>query len=128
MEKEFISYQLSLRMKALQFDYDCFAFYQIEYHEDRPIMVDDDDQYRVSGLRTCKNSEIPEHYVAAPLYQQAFRWFRKEYPDLDFGVAKIHNGTNNYHYHINLEWEFFEGIYEEAELHCLTKLIEGVEK
>jgi hypothetical protein len=128
MKRDFIPYQLALRMKALQFDYDCFAFYQIEYHEDTPIMVDDDSQYRVSGLRTCKNSEIPEHYVSAPLYQQAFRWFRKEYPELDFGVAKIHNGTNNYHYHINLEWEFFEGIYEEAELQCLIKLIEVVEK
>lgn len=56
----------------------------------------------------------------------AFRWFRDKYPDFDFGVAKIHNGTNNYHYHINLKWEFFEGTYEEAETACLTKLIEIV--
>lgn len=58
----------------------------------------------------------------------AFRWFREKYSDLDFGVAKIHNGTNNYHYHINLAWEFFEGTYEEAELACLRKLIEIVKE
>jgi hypothetical protein len=34
MKREFIPYQLALRVKALGFDYDCFAFYQIEYHED----------------------------------------------------------------------------------------------
>ncbi len=115
MEKDFISYQLALRMKALQFDYDCFAFYQIEYHEDRPIMVDDDAQYRVSGLRTCKNSEIPEHYVSAPLYQQAFRWFRE----------------NHKLSHIWIMDELLDSgelTYEEAELQCLIKLIEGVEK
>ena len=73
---------------------------------------------------------IPEPIVdswrSLTLYQQAFRWFRENYPDLDFAVGKIYNGTNKYHYHINLEWEFFEGTYEEAELACLKKLIEIV--
>ena len=88
MKKEFVTYELALRMKALQFDYDCFAFYQIEYHEDTTIMVDDDAQYRVSGLRTCKNSEIPEHYIAAPLYQQVFRWLYQKL-DIEKGVMPL---------------------------------------
>ena len=69
---------------------------------------------------------IVDSWRSLTLYQQAFRWFREKYPYLDFGIGKIHNGTNNYHYHINLEWEFFEGTYEEAELACLKKLIEIV--
>ena len=69
---------------------------------------------------------IVDSWRSLTLYQQAFRWFRENYPYLDFGIGKIHNGTNNYHYHINLEWEFFEGTYEEAELACLKKLIEMV--
>jgi len=57
----------------------------------------------------------------------AFRWFREKY-GLDFGIGKIYNGTDNYHYHINLEWQYFEGNYEEAELACLIKLIEIVKE
>ena len=133
MEKDFIPYQLALRMKALQFDYDCFAFYQIEYHEDTPIMVDDDSQYRVSGLRTCKNSEIPEHYVASPLYQQAFRWFRDNYNlyhNIDkhgywFFEIKKDEGFGDLTEVISV-YDFDR--YEEAELQCLIKLIEVVEK
>ncbi len=125
MEKDFISYQLALRMKALQFDYDCFAFYQIEYHEDRPIMVDDDAQYRVSGLRTCKNSEIPEHYVSAPLYQQAFRWFRDKY-NVHIRIEK-YDETKWWANWGSWTSEVYDS-YEETELACLEKLIEIVEQ
>jgi hypothetical protein len=77
--KDFIAYELALELKQLGFNEPCFAFYQTEYNEDSPIMVDDDDQYRISGFRTCKNSEIPNHYTASPTYSQAFRWFREKY-------------------------------------------------
>lgn len=123
MIKDFTNYHQALKLKKLGFDEQCVAFFQKEYHEKQPIMVDDDDQYRLTGMRTCKNSEIPKHYTAAPTFSQAFRYFRDKYPDLDFAVGKIQNGANKYHYHINLQWEFFEGTYEEAELACLDKLI-----
>jgi hypothetical protein len=133
MEKEFIPYELALRMKQLHFDEPCFGYYETV---DKNLVINfnnfplSEEQQKRAGLYLINNSNssIPQWAVSAPTFSQAFRWFRKEYPDLDFGVAKIHNGTNNYHYHINLEWVFFEGIYEEAELQCLTKLIEGVEK
>ena len=129
MEKEFVPYEEALALKELGFDEPCFAFYQIEDHEDAPIMVDDPQQYRISGFRTCKNSEIPDHYTSAPTYSQAFRWFRKNYSNLDFAVGKIYDGSNtNYHYHINLIWEYFVGTYEEAELACLKRLIERVKQ
>jgi hypothetical protein len=124
MIKDFTNYQQALKLKSLGFDEQCVAFFQKEYHEITPVMVDDNDQYRLTGLRTCKNSEIPEHYTGAPTFAQAFTFFRTKYPNLDFGVGKIHNGTNNYHYHINLQWEFSEGTYEQAEINCLNKLID----
>ena len=65
MKEDFVSYSLSKRLKAIGFDYDCFAFYQEEYTEVTPIMVDDDNQYRLTGFRTCKNSEIPNHYTSS---------------------------------------------------------------
>ena len=108
MNKEFAPYEPSLDLKELGFDEPCFGWYS-------------KDGTFYEGKMT-----IHQGLLCAPTFSQAFRWFREKYPDLDFGVAKIHNGTNNYHYHINLQWEFFEGTYEEAELECLKKLIEIV--
>jgi hypothetical protein len=134
MKKEFISYDLALRMKQLGFDEPCFAFYQIEYNEDIPVMVDDNDQYRISGFRTCKNSEIPNHYTAVPTFSQVFKWFRhKNYKiSISFDVD-INTGETLYEYEIfedkqfMFETDFIYKEYEDAELDCLEKLIEIVE-
>jgi hypothetical protein len=111
IEKEFIPYKQALALKELGFDEPCLGRY---WHEEFKLINID------------KQFEVPHYACSAPLYQQAFRWFREKYPELDFAVGKIYNGTNNYHYHINLLWEYFEGTYEEAELECLKKLIEIV--
>jgi hypothetical protein len=129
MEKEFIPYQQALDLRELGFDEPCFAFYQKEYHEDAPIMVFDKDEYRLTGFRTCKNSEIPYHYTAAPLYQQAFKWFRKN--KIRSSVSEF--DINNYMYFIDdginrdIEVPGYD-TYEEAELACLINLIEIVKE
>ena len=74
MEKEFCTYTQALRLKALGFNEPCFSFYQREYAEVIPVMVDDNEQYKLTGFRTCKNSEIPEHYVSAPTFSQAINF------------------------------------------------------
>ncbi len=79
MKKLFVSYELAKLAREKGFNECCFAFYQIEQYEDAPVMVDDDIEYRNSGFRTCKNNEIPEHYVSAPLYQQLVDWFREKH-------------------------------------------------
>ena len=117
MKKEFVPYELAVELKELGFDEPCLDKYDPRFEK------------LSSNMETWSNEYYPENLMTpAPLYQQAFRWFREKYSHLDFGVSKIHNGTNNYHYHINLTWEFFEGTYEEAELACLTKLISIVEQ
>ena len=117
MNKEFIPYEQAFEIMDLGFDQLCFGSY-VRKRSDLSL-------YFQLGI-AIDLTPLDSSSCHAPLYQQAFRWFRENYPYLDFGIGKIHNGTNNYHYHINLEWEFFEGTYEEAELACLKKLIEMV--
>jgi hypothetical protein len=131
MNKEFVPYELAVKLKELGFDEPCFAFYQIEYAEVIPTMVDDNEQYKLTGFRTCKNSEIPEHYTSAPTFSQAFRWFREKY-QLHSTITSI--SQESWQWHIQkpgqqlgklYDEDFYT--YEEAELACLTKLIEIVE-
>lgn len=116
MNVDFVPYQEALELKALGFDEPCFTYYKNDQLSDILELVKNSEMENV-------NNEVHD-YISTPTFSQAFRWFRENYQDLDFAVGKIHNGTNNYHYHINLTWEFFEGTYEEAELACLRKLIE----
>ena len=128
MEKEFVPFQEALALKEIGFDEPCFAFYQVEYHENSPIMVNDNDEYRITGFRTCKNSEIPSNYTSCPTYSQAFRWFREKH--------KLHGMHTHNSYMIEGEingdflriTKFSLKSYEEAELACLRKLIEIVKK
>jgi hypothetical protein len=132
MEKEFCTYEQALALKKLGFDEPCFAFYQVEYTESKPTMVDDDREYRVTGYRTCKNSQIPEHYTAAPTFSQAFRWFREK--------QKLHGSINLSESVVGMySWEIMDDSlnrightpyysFEEAEIACLDKLIEMIAK
>ena len=128
--KDFTLYTEALELKQLGFDEDCFTFYQVEYHENSPIMVDDNDQYRITGFRTCKNSEIPSHYISCPTYSQAFRWFREKH-NL-FGQVNIHTyfiyNISNGDFKMVKEYDKLFETYEESELACLKKLIEIVKE
>jgi len=129
MNKEFIPYEQALGLKELGFDEEVLGWYNTDKNFIIPlgkewITIDTKHPKRNSDF----NYKGALDFIAAPLFQQAFRWFREKYPDFDFGVGKIYNGSNTYHYHINLSWEYFEGTYEEAELACLIKLIELVKQ
>lgn len=127
--KDFTLYPEALALRELGFDEPCFAFFQVEYAESKPTMVDDEHEYRITGYRTCKNSEIPQHYTSAPTYSQAFRFFREKYelyhiihcPTKDVAVFTI-TGFDVPSVHSDVELKS----YEEAELACLKKLIEIV--
>jgi len=131
IESLFVPYEQSLQLRDLGFDEKCLANligfgdgssengkYNIKHQE---VFYPDD---YISSEDKAEELKLHSFFICGvPLYTQAFKWFRDNYPELDFGIGKIYNGTNNYHYHINLEWEFFGGTYEEAELECLKKLI-----
>ena len=118
MEKEFIPYEQALALKELGFDEPCFAYYgEINGGE---IM-----------LFLKKNFDNQALHFLAPLYQQAFRWFREK--RYRFNIVNDSTDINgNYYYDVFFngkflfETDYIYKTYEEAELACLKKLIEIV--
>ena len=122
MEKEFVPYELAVKLKSLGFHEPCFGYYytlngkdwkfigKTEYHN-----LDDE---MIIGSKFT---------LLAPLYQQAFRWFREKGFLIDFSS---HNKDAHDFY---FKWSENKSIlsdtydtYEETELACLENLIEIV--
>jgi hypothetical protein len=100
LELEFVPYELALRMKQLRFDEPCMA---------------SRDMGNNHGL------------IQVPTWQSAFRWFREKY-DLP---SWTYESEGKWFWKI-VKGDFWEQdqkpyTFEEAELACLTKLIELVE-
>jgi hypothetical protein len=141
MEKEFVPYELALELKDLGFDEPCFGIFMKEKlcNYTSPLGIANSDS--ITALTTSYSDLIPQaqkDWVVAPLYQQAFRWFRKE-SGIEGFVHKSIEG--NYYFVIkrtgNNESNMYEftktvpktfDTYEETELACLEKLIEIVEQ
>jgi len=125
VRKEFIPYEQALALKELGFDEPCMGVYSLE-GSPTPVLC---------RGRSFTNTDEVEYLdgdeCTAPLYQQAFRWFREKY-DLDGQIEKVHFlDTNKKGY----MWSIFDYCsnvgedllnYKEAELACLQKLIEIV--
>jgi hypothetical protein len=124
MNKEFVPYQEALALKELGFDDEVLKVYDVnssksELYNYGEVLTGDDELY-------------------APLYQQAFRWFREKYK-LQVYIDFYH--SESYFFKIKSQdgryigntgdiilqgSPVFTRTYEEAELHCLKKLIEIV--
>ena len=119
MEKEFIPYEQALVLKELGFDEPCFAWFILEGDGAKSTLV----------LEKCPKQDIG--LCLAPLYQQAFRWFREKY-NLKSWIQEHTTDTFIYEIRPHKLTDYKEGevyvykIPEEAELHCLKKLIEIV--
>jgi len=128
MKKEFIPYAEALALKELGFDEPCFGYFtgDLMHLVIRPAM--------------SRVNEPESYVVTAPLYQQAFRWFREKH-DLESSIVfhedYYYKGKTNV-YETIIEQRggdtyLFTPIggfsaYEEAELECLKKLIEIVKE
>ena len=113
MTKEFVPYDKALKLKELGFDEPCFVLYKASNSNQLA--------YAPHGITT--NSQLSQgdsNNIAAPLFQQAFRWFREKY-GLNYVIVK----AESWFYTIN-GCNTQEGFntYEEAELACLDKLID----
>jgi hypothetical protein len=144
MIQEFIPYEQALALKELGFDfedYDILGFYSKKY-----------------GVTTHSQLTKNDEYNPAPLYQQAFRWFREKHNLFGFVSFQLEpckeSGCGEFFEHIfyifklnelrennqNVLPYINEGMqdfynyeekpytYEEAELACLIKLIEIVKE
>jgi len=123
MEKEFVPYQPSLDLKELGFDEPCFGWYN----------------WTGKDLSLTNNSYVDINPTPAPLYQQAFRWFREKYKisgeiSSDYYLEGKDNEWEYNIYQLGKEDDGYVGTIpifktpEEAELECLKKLIEIVKE
>jgi hypothetical protein len=132
MNKEFISYEQALALKELGFDEPCLGNYRLPTN-------------RLITEWEIKNT--PEHTlgISAPLYQQAFRWFRKRhnFQSSIEATKDQHRFELGFNYFIwntktGKEWhtepkdrpagDYVFNTYEEAEFECLNKLIKLIKK
>jgi hypothetical protein len=110
IESLFVPYQIALDMKSIGFDEPCLKLWE------KTILF-------TSLVDTSEFKKVvAERYCPAPLYQQAFRWFREKH-DLDV-ISKPHiRKTKKYVCDpVNIRLEA-KNTYEEAETACLLELI-----
>jgi hypothetical protein len=66
--------------------------------------------------------------ISAPLYQQAFRWFRDKHGLRPFIELDVDCEPSYYNAYVQCSLVYHGNNYEEAELTCLKKLIELLTK
>ena len=126
IEKEFVTYEQALALKDLGFDEPCIGYWNI------------DPQLKTPAFNMVKPFEH-EWCLPAPLYQQAFRWFREKY-NICSWIERLYTEESIPYYRTTQEYkkdasskmhnvrvslkEYTTN--EEAELACLKKLIEIV--
>jgi len=118
MKNEFIPYEEALALKKLGFDYCCFCSYTPEG--------------KLADSYGTYYKIYPSEVTIAPLYQQAFRWFREKYKL--FGEVCLTTKQEDCEvfefFVLNVNEPIFESddytVYEKAKLACLRKLIEIV--
>ena len=135
MKKEFVTYEQALALKKLGFDEPCLGYY---FGKDEEVYTSNEDVK--PPFTPSLDSKI---MFRAPLYQQAFRWFREKYswqhsidPTSDQHSFKLgynywiwNNKTGEEHHTMPKnrptgDWEY--ETYKEAEDACIDKLIKIV--
>jgi len=124
MEKEFVPYELAVKLKELGFDEECFGYYtELEDFVMRPHL---------------RQQDCIEGKFSAPTWHSAFRWFREKYGlFVAPSVISYENDPYLWFFEINStvlpfgtdlgETSDYK-TYEEAELACLKKLISIVKE
>lgn len=114
MENHFIPYEQALELKELGFDEECLKWY---VHSNN---LSDDHIFLIGK---------DEHFAFAPLYQQAFAFFRNR-----FGYTYSIGRTNICVYHLMVQGTLLTNMiqgcksYEEAELKCIQEFINAAKQ
>ena len=123
---------MAVKLKTLGFNEPCFGYY-LKDGEWQPA------SYSYNGTVYPSNKDLLPSWVSAPLYQQAFRWFREKYFYISYVCAPYKEHDEFYFRIRHIGDVLNEGqlescesqvynTYEEAELACIEKLIEIVEQ
>jgi hypothetical protein len=126
MEKEFVSYEIALKLKELGFDEPCLTYYyELTSNLRTHLAIDIRNAWTYSG-----NKKLG--FTLAPLYQQVFKWLRNKY-GIDFSINTTYSKYNEntikqYSGVIDTKTMYtnvgFYDNYEEAQLAGLQKMIE----
>jgi hypothetical protein len=123
MTKEFVKYEIALALEELGFDEPVINVYDLKSKE---LVLGEDDEMIWAPVLPNNGATI-----AAPLYQQTFRWFRDKH-GLDFNTINTNMWTT-FSFVINdipnknpITTHLDFNTKEEAESACLDKLIEIV--
>ena len=133
MTQEFIPYEQASELKELGFDEPCFGWFRSTLIPSNFTEFFLETEFGMNESPSdWVNSNFLDEACSAPLYQQAFRWFRENcgWPIETWIQPYLSINPRTYE---GLYWRRGEtesvGIYdtyEEAELACLIKLIEIV--
>ena len=128
MENEFVTYEQALALKELGFNEACICYYDIEdSYKLKPTPMKEE----VNAFHFNSTSIM----VAAPLKQQALRWFREKYNMLACVYSNASGFLYEYHDTIGGTHRFDSGFtgdceysgaftsYEKAENACIDTLI-----
>jgi hypothetical protein len=131
MEKEFVLYELASRMKALGFDEPCLMYFSDKSKELLSLSERD-----ISFFQGTSNST----FTKAPLFQQAFRWFREK--NFHVNIDSYHClgkdkpfGLSIDYLHKSGKWDYVDyrddtdfETYEEAQKRAIEVIIEIIEQ
>lgn len=81
MEKQFVTYEIALKLKELGFNEPCIAKYcRYNPSDDIKLFPQSQNFFKGDGFEYCKNNEYKkEEKTAAPLWQQCLDWLREKH-------------------------------------------------
>lgn len=130
MEDLSIPYDLALELKELGFDEPCMKGYTEEYK----TLI----SFSSTHTNTSVEKTLPTKPLTAPLWQQAFKWFRTKYGFDSYIRPASVDDEMMYVFMISKSFDEvfptsrqeskYSKTYEEAELECLKQLIKIVKK
>jgi hypothetical protein len=140
MNKNFLPFEESFCLYELGFVEPCLANYYAPEKELTPYIGFTDEGNEDKHFSTCINKNHRKTFITAPLFQQAFKFFR-DFFNLEYNIIKSANGNYSVAIHENTR-EYLDKIimlgghchaclseivdlysYEEAELECIRELI-----
>ena len=137
MKNLFVPYEQALHLKELGFNEGCFGYYVLTETRDYKNGLEIRNEIELNTLNGYRVND-DESQTTAPLYQQAFRWFREKHGLYHFIGLDVMNMSslddiNKFAFKTAIFNSKMDGYdagnyksFEEAELACIKKLIQIV--
>jgi hypothetical protein len=146
MKKEFVPFDLSLRLKELGFDEPCFGYFVDGELRGINLGIEElggiEPYYQRFGFHTLTNHNIDNPnkiVVTAPTFSQAFKWFRER--DFHTTIESYHCLGNDKPFGLGIDqkingiWDYVDysgdgnfDTYEEAQIKAIESILEIMEK